>query len=415
MYILLTAYHRDTPRNGKWVEVDLSQVPIKQLPTTHGDVWFFVTYPSNPEPQALYFEDIINRLNGVSVDTTVSQWLTDVGNDTLPFRDTLPTFDSYYVHYTNAWHAGYRVEPITRIGTISQQGSKWDKEDLLIWRDDVDPEYLGRHALFSVNGLYHFAEYGPEGVHIHNGNRTLRRSNDNQVGVHSFANVGEVDHIPITQEMCMPVQEGYPYYRGVYITLPDDVDIENKTVLLVIGGYLQVLGSTYTRVGDRTFRLEMDNLGRLERFYGSVTELGLRELGLTQYERNDSLLDVTEFQSDAFIKAYLGMSQTFFVTVDCPSFFHEVECVEDAKLPGRYYDRTGTPRYPLMGAYGRMLEYSTIHENGVTVLCTMLNRRHNYDFHHYPWRKKKIADDGRLPSHPFDEGQAFYRIMGTQK
>lgn len=414
MYELTTAYSRKDRRNGRWEEVDLSDVPIKSLDQTHGDVWLLITYPSFNGTKGLRLDSIQNLLNNATPTVTVSEWLTAVGNTTLPFADSIPSFSEGYVRYTNAWHAGYQIDPISRIGTLEQGGSKWDKQDLLIRRDDIDPEYLARNALFTVNGLFHIAEYGPQGVHLHNGNLSLRHANDNQVGVHSFADVGEVNYVPITDEMITAQHTNAPLHKGVYVTLPESVDMMGKTYLLVLGGYLQALGKTYTRVGERTYRIELPNLMLLERYYDSWDDLDLSSgSGLTEYEHNPSLLGVNELSQDSKIRHYLTLSQSFLVEVNAETFFQELIPLESAKLPGRYYDYEVT-HYPVVGAYGRMLEYHPIVEDGVTVLCTSRNVRHRYDFHRRKWQDFAGVDDGRYPAHPFDHTHAFYRIMGTQ-
>jgi len=415
MYTLDTAYVRHNSRNGRWEEDNIADRSVQALLSDGTDVWMFLLYPSITQPRAVLLEDIRNLTNGVANGTTVQEWLTALGNRTLPFHDEVPSFETHYVKYANAWHAGYHIEPITRIGTLSQQGSKWDKEDLLIWRKDVEPETLARNAMFTINGLFHPAEWGPEGVHIHMGNRTLRQTNDNQIGVHSFANVGQLSYVPITPDMVTSQREGAPLHTGVYVTLPDGVDMEGKTFLVVLGGYLQVLGKTYTRVGERTYRIELANLMMVERFYDSWKDLNLAEiLGFTQYDYNDTLFEVKEILKDETVRKFLTMPQSFFVAVETDSFFQEIVAVESSGLPGRYYDHE-TTRYPLMGAYGRMLEYHPIEEDGITVMCTTPNQRHNYDFFRRPWTKSEGIDAGRYPYRPYTHTHAFYRLMGSQR
>ena len=415
MYQLITAYTLTDRRNSRWqLASDLNDTPIRPLLSTYAEVWLVIDHPSFDTPRWLPLTRVINEVSNVLPTVTVGQWLTALGNKSLPFSDEKPTFERHYVKYANAWHAGYHIEPISRLGTLSQGGSKWDKEDLLIWRKGVDPETLARHVLFSVNGFFHAAEYGPDGVHIHDGNHTVRHANDNQVGLHSFTKVGALRYIPITDDMIVAQHAGASLYDGVYVTLPDNVDMDGCTFLCVIGGYLQALGKTYTRVGDRTYRIELSNLMLLERYYDSAEALSLKErLGLSDYPSNPGLLGVAEFKSDAVIRRYLTLSQSFFVCVDTPSLFHYLKPVEYSKLPGRYYDTDNT-NYPLVGAYGRTLEYHCIRETTTKVLCSSRNIRHRYDFHRRQWRDMPATDSGRYPKHPFDDAQAYYRLLGTQ-
>lgn len=417
MYQILRAYSRLDQRAGRWSEIPSpGDIEVNTLAVTWGDVWVIVTYPSLDGEKAFRFQDVYNLTVGVPPDVTLQEWLSNIGNQTLPFAAEVPSFTPHYVRYVSAWAGGYSVDPISRGGTVEDNGSAWEKEDLLIWRDDLDPAFLARRALFTVNGLFHKADAGPDGVHIYEGNTSLRTANENQIGVHSFNEVGDIAYVPITDDMVNPQRQDAPLNHAVYLTIPDNVDIENKTLLLSVAGYLQVLGKTYTRVSDRTYRVQLPNLMLYHRYYDARGAMDLGSLPLTQYEFNDGLVSVAEIHSDATIRAYLTLPQSFFVVVDAPSFFHELVPVENAGLPGRYLIDTATNDYlPLIGAYGRALEYHSIKEDTKTVLSTTRNIRQHYDVETRRWRKGKAFDDGRTPDNPFHDTEAFFRVMGVER
>jgi hypothetical protein len=87
--------------------------------------------------------------------------------------------------------------------------------------------------------------------------------------------------------------------------------------------------------------------------------------------------------------------------------------VEYSGLPGRYFNYSKT-NAPLMGAYGRALDYHTVQEEAVTVLHTSENLRHHYDANRRKWRTSAAVDNGRYPSNPFRHTHAFLRLMGTE-
>lgn len=416
MYTLSRAFHRQDPRRSRWVEFDAAKEPIASLLAEKGDVWLFITYPGYDGEKALRLKTVPRWINQYSTpSTTVEEWLTNLENRTLPWAETLPSFEDHYVRYVNAWHAGYQIDPIARDGTIEQGGSDYDKEDLRVWQDGLDPNHIARYCLFTVNGLFHPIDWGEDGVIIREGNTSLRHANDNQIGLYSFNEVGAVTYVPVTDEMVTPLREGEPLHKAVYLTLPDDVDTDGKTALLVVGGYLQALGSGYTRVGDRTWRVELQHLSLPERYFDSCTALDLSSLGLTEYEHNATLTSLKEFQSDATVRAYLTLPQTFFVVVDAESMFHEWEILEPCGgLPDRYL--TYSYGYlPLVGAYGRALEYHAIEEPPYWVLATTPNRRHHYDFRTRPYNKGKAFDAGRYPALPTTRAHAYFRYLGTQR
>lgn len=414
MYQLVRAYCRRDSRRGRWEETDLSQVIVDQLRTEYSDVWLFITYPGLDEPKALRFAEVANWLTPETVALTVPAWLTSLGNRTLPFAETPPGFTAHYVRYAQAWHAGYTITPVARHGTPDQGGSVYDKTDLAISHPDLTGRYIGEHALFTVNGLFHLVDYDATQAYILDGNKTVRRANDNHIGVYSFAEIGKLQAVPITADMLSPMKPEAPLRQGVYATLPDSVDLTDKTVLLVLGGYLQVLGKGYTRVGDRTYRIELGQLMLLERYYDSYQTIDLSSLGLSEYEQAPTLLSVAELQSDAVIRAYLTLSQSFFVVVDSPSFFQELVPLEHTRLPGRYLDYDHH-HIPVMGAYGRMLEYHAIAENDITVIAATNNLRHNYDFYRRNWRQSPAVNAGRYPANPAWHTHAYLRYMGVEK
>jgi hypothetical protein len=414
MYTLTGARYRKDRRDGRWEVADLSTVPVTTLTTTHGDVWLFITYPSVSEPKALRFDLVANWVSSLDAGKTVSEWLTGLGNRTLPFAEINPQFRPHYVRYAQAWHAGYNIEPIGRIGTPDKGGSKFDKEDLVVTREDLTPRQIADYALFSVNGLFHRTEWREDGVRIRGGNLSLRKANDNQIGLHSFRDVGKLQYVSITETMLSRQRPDAPLRKAVYVTLPETVDLNNKTALLVLGGYLQALGKGYTRVGERTYRIELGNLMLMERYFDSRTSLDLSSLGLSQNPANPSAVSRAELESDAVLIRYLTLEQSFFVVVDSPSMFQELIPLEGTGLPGRYYAHEAH-NFPVMGAYGRMLEYHTIEEDGLWVVCAMDNLRHKYDFHTRKWRTKAVNDAGRYPAFPFVHAHAFSRLLGVEK
>lgn len=414
MYSLHSAHVRTTRRNSRWELRDLSAMTLKYLKDNFDEIWLFVDQYSFEAPQAVYFGDLVELMREDDPALTITDWLTQMGNDTLPFRSELPRFNPQYVKYTNGWMAGFEFTPVGDPGTPTQGGSPYDKDDLLVTKENVDPLIIGKYGLFSINGLYHITDYNHQGAYIKGGNRSVRRSNDNQIGLTSFEDVGEIRCHPITESMISSAGGGRGLIKGTYITLPDTIDIENKTVLMVIGGYLQVLSKTYTRVADRSWRIELGNLSLLERYYESYKFIDYSSLGLSDYEPNPTLISKDEFFSDAVLTRYLTLQQSFVVVVDSPSFFQEYRAIETAGLPGRYYSSKTDP-YPVVGAYGRLLEYHYIKENGINVVATTRNTRHNYDFYYRNASEYNRSDGGRNSARPFVQAQAFFRLMGVER
>lgn len=414
MYTLVRSRYRADRRKGRWQEADLGNTIVTSLTANYGEVILYVEYPGPGAPirKALAFDKVTPMMNGVSPLTTVQEWLISLGNQTLPFESELPNEKERLVKYVQAWHAGYKAEAKGRDHHINSDISKFAKEDLVLTHPTHSYADYDKYCLTTVNGYFHITDYSTDGIRIWDGNKSVRRANNNQIGIYSFETVGSIQKIPVTADMVKAQNSEASLNDAAYISLPLGIDIENKTVLLVVGGYLQVLGSVYKPVGDRTWRVDVGKSMFLDRYIQSVKELDLDILGLTIDPLNPTLMSVEQMQSNETVMRYLTMSQTFFVIVDTPSFFQEFEPIESLRLPGRFIDPSGV-QLPLVGAYGRMLDYHLIHEVDTYVYAASNNPRHNYDASHTRWQEKPLVDGGRYPAHPFYNDDAFYRILGT--
>ena len=416
MYQLVKARSRADRRAGRWVDVDLSNAPIATLTTVYGEVGLYITYQGLTEPKALRFDTVSNWVNDPAVTpaTTVQGWLDLLGNKTLPFAAELPDTTPKLVRYAQGWHCGYSFEPRERYGAVGTNNSVHAKQDLIATHDKLDPLYINKYALFTVNGYFHLSDATAAGVRIIDGNTTVRRGNNNQIGVYSFAEIGEIRKVPITAEMVKPQQpEGSKLSDGCYITIPETVDLENNTVLLGLGGYLQVRNKTYVRTGDRTWKIELSNIMYLDRYIQSRKDMDLSSMGLQNDELNPSLMGVNQLFGDTATLAYMTLSQSFFVIVDAPSFFEDFQPLEWCGFPGRYLGYKAE-QLPVIGAYGRMLDYHTIKEEQTWVYCCTENWRYNYHAHTRAWQKFTSVDGGRYPAHPKSHAAAFQRILGVE-
>lgn len=427
MYVLVRTRYRRDRRDGRWTEADLANETIGTLAANYGDVYLYIEYPGAGTPivKALHWVNVEYTLNGVDPMLTVQQWLTSIGNKTLPFDKDLPNEKIRLVKYAQAWHCGYNIQACAANGHIDQDISVHYKEDLILTHPKFKPQVIRDNCLISVNGYFHLTDWTENGVRIIDGNKTVLRSNDNQVGLYSFETIGKLKFVPITDQMIIPSSADIPLWDTTYLKMPSDIDIKDKTVLLVTGGYLNVLSDVYERINDDTWRLSFGRMMFLNRYIQSVQDMDLSSLGLEVYEDNETLFNAQQLKDDSVIRAYLKLSQSFFVIVDSPSFFQSFEPVQYLNEPGRFIDGK-QEQLPLVGAYGRMLDYHVIKEPGMAnsqwvpqveqlyVYCSTMNQRNNYDAHHRPWLHQKAVDGGRYPARPFKNETAYFRILGVE-
>lgn len=412
MYQLVRARYRKDRRAGRWLEADLKNALVSTLSTVYGEVMLYITYPGLPGQKALRFDNTLNFRRAITPTMTVQEWLDSLGNTTLPWEVKLPNETVRLAEYGQAWHMGYDIQVKGRNANIQNNLSAYVQEDLILTHPKFTPQYIDDYCLFDVNGFIHLSDYGTDGVRIVDGNRTIRQSNDNQVGLISFENIGKIKKVPITAAMIDKQNANSTLWQAAYVTLPSNIDFTNKTVLLVLGGYLHPFSKSYVRVSDRTWRIELQNILFLERYIESVKGMNMDALGMTDDPENRTLFSVEEMRRDSAMMGYLTMSQSFFVIIDAPSMFHEVEPLEYAGFPGRYLNRDGR-QLPVVGAYGRTLDYHVIHEHGYYVYVTTNNFRFDYTANFGNWTKDKLVNGGRYPYTPQRPAQAYLRILGT--
>jgi hypothetical protein len=424
MYTLVRSRYRYDRRGGRWIEADLGNEEIGTLSANYGDIYLYLEYPAAGKPiqKALRWDKVTNILNNYAPTLTVNQWLVAVGNLTLPFESTLPGEKIKYVKYAQAWHSGYNVQAKARSGVDGLPAQH--KEDLILTHPTNLPQEVRDNCLISVNGYFHLTDWTDAGVRIIDGNKTAYRSQDNQIGMYSFKAIGKLQFVPITKAMIKPQAVGTPLWDAAYITMPSNINLTKKTVLLVTGGYLNVLTDAYVRVSERTWRISFGKMMFLNRFLQSAKDMDLSSLGLTKIKDADDLFDAQELKNDAVVSAYLTLSQSFFVVVDSESLFQSYEPVQYLNTPGRFIGSEGL-QIPLVGAYGRMLDYHIIEEPMGTgqkwpetkssfVYCATENRRFDYDATHRKWLQGKAVNGGRYPAHPYRNETAYYRFIGVE-
>lgn len=420
MYTLKNAYARINRKAGRWAEVDIANEPLASIGADYGDVVIVLGITDTKEStRSVHVDNLKSITSWATADAsvTLSQWLEQIGEMTLPFDETVFSRTAHHVKYGNLHYNGYTVEPVGRNQSVDAGGSNSSKEDLFVSREGVTGTTLGKYGLYSVNGFYHMHDFDVNGVYLFGGNTTLRRCNDNQVGVMSFEDVGELKVIPITTAMIASQAKDAPLKDGVYLTIPETQAIDGWSFLFIFGGYLQMGDSSISRVGVRTFRAYPQHLNLIERYYTSKDAIDLSSLGFDTYAsfKNDSVLSTKDMLSDRAIKAYLTLPQSFIVAVKTPSLFHEMQPVQ-TPFPGRaIMARDLFNNQPLVGAYGKGIEYRSIDGEKEVLLCGEMNDEFNFSFQYRPWKIQSAIDSKKIVEAPRFYRQFNIRILGTEK
>lgn len=409
-YQLVAAKARSKGLDATWSDVDITSVKIGALFSTYSNVWLTLSHSALEDDVYLELNAVLDLVAATYHGLTVPQWLQAIGNDSLPTSTSMPNLTLRRVRYNDVWRAGYDVKPIDRFRHDDATIPFGEKNDLLLSKPGVDFNVNYRYALVSVNGFFHRTGASPTGLQVVDGGRTGRIANDNQIGMHSFQGVGTLDFIPITPSMIYKTADTSKLADRAYIELP--YDTEDKTVLLVLGGYLHVLDEAYTKIGPRSLRINFNKIALVERYFDSRKTIDLSSLPLTRDPENPDHVSVPELLSDATLTAYMCLPQSFIVVVNAKDFFVRRHPVTNSQIPGRYEVVKGTERLPLFGPWGKVCDYAIFPDWGVNVLACAENIRPTYQFRTTNWRSQPTIDASLNTFRPWSWAQAHLLEMG---
>lgn len=372
MYLAVSAIGVRFGINKKWEEINLSDWKVIELFATFRRAQIKLSVASDPAPQYITLDNL--RVYYSTYPNSLAELLIYLGDRALATTTEPIVLNKRTAQFKDAFKAGFTVTPVTHANLDNVSIPAEEKTDIRLTREKPATDYMNlfKHCLVSINGFYHLTDTdGAKGVIVSDAMKSLRRSGQNQIGLYSFNNVGSLEIVPINPTM---VQHSLP--GEVKLTLPQD--LTGKTVMLVLGGYLHTVDPfMFKRIGNATYKLDFNNLPMLERFFESRKYLDFSGLPLETTPMNLNQISVADLTNDAFIMAYLQMSQTFFVVLDAPEVFTQKQFIKRSGLPDMYIAYS-EPFYPLVTELGRHPEYWYVHEDGqysVTVYDNVIGNR----------------------------------------
>jgi len=257
-------------------------------------------------------------------------------------------------------------------------------------------ERFHKSCLVSINGFFHRTDYDGTYAYVVDGNSSKIKSQQNQMGFLSFNNLGSIECVPIDKNMIYKQSAESTFSNRTYIKL--NKDITNKSVFMVLGGYLVFLdGKTLKLSGEDVFTLDIGSIPFVERFFEAMPYLDYDKLGLPASQNNPSALDLRELLSDEVMTKYLTMPQTFFCIIDTPEIFMNRISVKSTNLPGMFIGYK-EPKYPLIVSNGRVAEYWKTFEDGQWAMNVYDSYLHNKVFSTIPESSRQVIGDADEPS-----------------
>ena len=409
-YLLVSAKARTKALEALWSDVELGNMDINQIFKTYSRV---VLTLSHSIEAGTFYLDLSKARNqiGVYIGTKkLNDWLASLGNASLPTEAQAPSFKNYPVRYANAWMAGYKIRPVDGTRHPDAQLPERDKHDLLLEKEGVALKPLANYAMVTVNGFVHRVAGTQDGLVIVDGGRTGHLCNDNHVGIMSFKDVGPLQYVPITSGMVYKQDDTQKL--SDYAMIHSPIDLDDKVVLMVIGGFLHVLDGAYDVIGNRAIRINVDTLSYVDRVYESMGRINLDTMGLTPSSNNEMQFALDEIRSDRAVQAYLSLPQSFFVVMAKTDLYVIRHPVEQTGLPGRYYSSKPWLPYPLISAWGCLHDYTPLVEREKVVIATNPVWRYNRNYHTSVWTKELSVSPNNYSFDPCEHAPAYLLEIG---
>lgn len=399
------------PINGdkNWSTIDISNVPLDVLYALYARVIVILSNPFLSENVAVDLSYITPNIEGSPL--TFNQFLIQNANKTLPALSNIPSLNLKYVEYIDGFKFSLKITPTNPNTSVTANQPQSDKQWLFLTKDKLDYDLFYNTHLVNVNGFFHLIDTDNTGIYVIDAMKTARRSNLNQIGVLDFSNIGNIQTIPITPSMVYKQIPTQKFKDHVYINTC--VDNTNKTVALVLGGYLHILDDdTFHAINSTTYKVNFNNLPFLDRYFESKYYLDLSSLKLSTTTRNKDQISVAELYSDESILAYLTLSQSFFVLIDNDNVSVIKTPLRKTSFPNMFitYEE---PKYPLIIDSGKILNYWSTYEDSEYSITLEGAISNNYIYDTVGSYTENSVDNARFTIKPISLPNAYFLKIST--
>lgn len=411
MYTLVTAYAVKNTPQAHWANVDLGASLLSDIYQTYRKVYLTLSNPVLLEDAFVDMDAMRRQYQGFQ--GTLNELLASIGSTSLPTVSSIPVASPKYVKYADAFSVGYKLKMVSNTG--ADVPNTPDQHSMLRLSRPSPATDMGvfyKNCLVSINGFFYQTDTDGTYAYVVDAGRSLLKSRQNQIGILNFLDIGELEQIPITEDMIFTQNDtGATLKERAYIRLPSTKSVVGKVPMLVCGGYLNFVGASFWQSGEDVFSVDFHAMRLLNRYYESLPYINYDYLGLTGTSLNKEQVSVEQFYSDEVLTKLLTGTQSFLVLVNTDQLFTNKVRLRGAKLPGMFVSEHN-PTYPLMMGYGRVAEYWKTYEDkqwSLTVKDNLLNHR-VFDYNNA--EQARSVSDQRVPYQPFDFSRGYLLEIG---
>jgi hypothetical protein len=405
-YSIVSAIGRKKGLERGWETVHPANITIQTLINEYQDLLIKLTNPFLADPVIYSLTE--NREVFTSFTKTFGQWLTDNANVALPSKGKDYNVVRKYAQAGDALRNRYTFIKANPTSHPDMEVPDTSKTDLLMKRSGTDYTLLGKRALVSVNGFFHRTESSPHGLYIRDGRTSIVKARDQVIGLLTFTNIADCQIIPITPGMIFRGSPTRTLYNGAFINL--GVPTENKSVMICLGGYLHAGHDAYKVTGNGIVCVDFTRIPLLQRIYESRRFIDLSAIEDFWINGLGDNLPNTNLHSDNFIKAYLGLSQSFAVVMDAPALVSEKRELAYSQLPGVFVSHE-EPKDWLVSRFGRTLTYLHRKEESRWSITTQLDYDYSQLVESTSWPAAPSVCEGRDPNRDWRNSKARWNKL----
>lgn len=391
---------------SQWAEVNLEQSIVFDIFQNYTKV--YLTLQNSVLTQSVFIDMEVLAPLYSNYNGTLAELLILIDSTTLPTVPVLPSSSVKYAKYSDAIRVGYKIKPCLAGSIFPDNYPRDSFKDLEITRTAyaTDMTVVQDYCLVSVNGYYHWTDATTNAAYAYDGAITMRSSKLNHLGILSFLDIGKLTKIKLLAENIKPVTVGTTLSEKINFSVEENLD--DKSYILVLGGYLVLpQEGVFWRSGAQGFTLDINRLSYKERLFESKSYIDHSPLGLSVSTSGDNVYDVNEIMTDAVIRKYMTLSQSFLVLVDIPTLVSNKIYVRHSSLPGMF-TAYQDPVYPLIVNYGKVAEYWKTQEDNYWSLTVQDSYLRNYVIGQQPIRSGQAITDNLLAGKPFYHSRGYF-------
>lgn len=415
MYTLLSAKGLDKLSLGNWIDLDdAGNQPLFTLFLRYENVLLQLSNPSSLEQGWASINDfpVPLRTSGVKLN----DYLAVAANNTIKLYSETPvkannTEEPNYVRSLFANDYGFKQKLINRNMHPDSDLAPDQQLDLLISHEEIeDYQSIVGNALFTVNGLLHRAEAIEQGIMIYEGARTMIKANDNRVGILDFKALGGVTTYPFKDEYLI-VHPDKDISKTAYFEFPFSLD--GKSVLLSMGGFLYFIDPVVDFVGGNKIKVNFRFIDLISQYYANVDMIYRDDkFPITKFPLVDDLVKTSEFYTEAYIRATMHLSQSFFIVVNTPRITVARTLLDKCFDAGNY--RTvgkNYPDLPIRIGHGYLPEFNVLERERFYVMSCPHYLTHNSMRHTVPSSDLRYTRNLDYGYHPTDHAEAAQLLI----